>query len=49
MEAQVMYKSDDPDKAGKKAIVSSLFHREVAEKNELLELFVWDVLAGHGE
>lgn len=49
MEAQILYRSDDPKKAGKKAIVSALFHREIDAKNELLEKFVWDVLSGHGE
>lgn len=33
VEAQIIYKSADVTKAGKKAMVSVLFHSEVGEKN----------------
>lgn len=36
-------------KAGKKAMVSVLFHVEVDEKNPVLETFIWDMQNGHNE
>jgi hypothetical protein len=49
LEAQIIYRSDDPLKAGKKAMVSVLFHVEVDSKNPVLETFVWDLTNGHNE
>jgi len=49
LEAQIIFKSDDPTKAGKKAIISVLFHTEVDEKNPVLERFIWDLPNGHNE
>lgn len=49
LEAQIIWRSDDPSKAGKKAVVSVLFHVEVDQKNPVLETFVWDLQNGHNE
>lgn len=47
IEAQIIYKSDDVTKAGKKAMVSVLFHSEVGEKNKYMEAFAFDMLNGY--
>jgi len=49
LEAQIIWRSDDPSKAGKKAIVSVLFHVEVDAKNPVLETFIWDLQNGHND
>lgn len=49
LEAQIFYRSDDLSKAGKKAMISVLFHEEVGVKNPLFEQFAWDLLNGNGK
>jgi hypothetical protein len=44
-----MYKSSDPYKAGKNAIVSVLFKDDVGVKNPVMESFAFDMLSGHGK
>lgn len=48
LEAQVLFKSADPNKAGKNAIISVLFKDDVGVKNPALETFAFDMLSGHG-
>ena len=49
IEAQIFYKSDDSTKAGKKAMISLLFHEDVGVKNSVFETFAWDLLNGNGK
>jgi len=48
LEAQVLFKSADPNRAGKNAIISILFKDDVGVKNQALETFAFDMLSGHG-
>jgi hypothetical protein len=47
LEAQIMFKSDDASRAGKRAMVSVLFHVEVDERNPVLEQFIWNMTDGY--
>lgn len=49
IEAQIIYKSDDITKAGKKAMISILFHDEIGEKNPFMESFAFDMLNGYAK
>jgi len=49
IEAQIIYKSDDVTKAGKKAMISILFHDEIGEKNPFMESFAFDMLNGYAK
>lgn len=48
LEAQVLFKSADPNRAGKNAIISVLFKDDVGVKNQAFETFAFDMLSGHG-
>lgn len=49
LEAQVLFKSADPNRAGKNAIVSILYKDDVGVKNPAFETFAFDMLSGHGK
>lgn len=49
IEAQIFYRLDDSNKAGKRAMISVLYHDEIDAHNPLFEQFAWDVLNGHGK
>jgi carbonic anhydrase len=46
---QVLFKSADPNRAGKNAIISVLYKDDVGVKNPAFESFAFDMLSGHGK
>jgi len=49
LEMQVLFKSADPNRAGKNAIISVLYKDDVGVKNPAFEVFAFDMLSGHGK